>query len=305
MPLCLGGEHVHVELQDNGEKPNGTAMRPLDIVLVFRLATCMRIIVSGLALGLLCTLAPPLRADTNDLAKASWPVGEKITYKLYWGFIPVGTAIVWTEWTELNSRRLLAIRLRTTSNKVIEKIYPVNDTIESLVDPDTFLPVQFTKNMSEGSSRHHEITTFDRTNLVAHWESMITHTTKVFRIEADTHDIPSLMYHLRNRTFTPGQREHFKVMADEKIYDLWVNVQKQETIDLPNHDDVRCLKIEPEAAFNGLFVRKGRMWVWISADPRCVAARIEASIPVANVHALLLTVEGPGNDRWVSSPKAR
>ena len=87
-------------------------------------------------------------------------------------------------------------------------------------------------------------------------------------------------------------------MADEKIYDLWVNVQKREKVELPAYGPVDCLKLEPEAAFNGLFVRKGRMWVWISADPRCVATRIEASIPVANVHAVLQSVTGPGKDRW-------
>lgn len=265
----------------------------------------MRYFMSCLALSFLYATAGLSRADTNMFAGCAWPVGEKITYKLYWGIVPVGTALAWTEWADVGERRLLAIRFRTFSNKVIEKIYPVNDTIESLVDPETFLPVQFTKNTSEGSRRNHEITRFDRTNLVAHWESMITGTTRVFRIEADTRDIPSFMYYMRRHKFEVGQRDHFRVMADEKIYDLWVNVIKPDALDLPNYDDVACIKIEPEAAFNGLFVRKGRMWAWISTDPRCVAARVEASIPVANVHAVLQSIEGPGEDFWVRSRKTR
>lgn len=249
-------------------------------------------------MGLL--LAPTISPCALPLAPPSWPVGERITYKLYWGLIPVGSARIWTEWAEQDGNRLLAIRIRTLSNRVIEKIYPVDDTIESLIDPGTFLPVRFTKNTSEGTRRHHEVTTFDRTNRVARWESLITHTQKLFAIQADTRDIPSLMYYLRSHAFTEEQREHFQVMADEKIYDLWVNVQKRETVSLPSYGDVDCLKMEPEAAFNGLFVRKGRIWVWVSTDPRCLAARIEASIPVANVRAVLQSVEGPGNDRWVN-----
>lgn len=262
----------------------------------------MRALLSRLALVFLFIMTARGEPDTNCLQGFSWPVGEKLTYQLNWGFIPVGTAVVWTEWTQAeNGRRLLAIRMRTTSNKVIEKIYPVDDTIESLVDPGPFLPVQFSKNMSEGTHRYHEVTVFDRTNLVANWESKLTGKKRVFKIEPDTRDIPTFMYAMRGQSFKPGRREHFKVMADEKIYDLWLNIKKKDTVDLDNYDDVACVMMEPEAAFNGLFVRKGKIWAWISTDRRCLAARIEASIPVANVHALLLKVEGPGSDFWVKT----
>jgi hypothetical protein len=260
----------------------------------------MRSMVSVLILVFGLAMAASGSTDTNCLSGFSWPVGEKVTYRLYWGLIPVGIAVSWTEWVEVEGRRLIAIRLRTTSNKVVEKIYPVDATIESLVDPQSFLPVKFTKNMSEGTHRYHEITVFDHTNRVARWESKITGKTRTFAIEADTHDIPSFMYSMRCRKFEPGKREHFKVMADEKIYDLWLNIQKRETLNLPEYENVACLKLEPEAAFNGLFVRKGRMWAWISDDPRCLAAKMEVNIPVANIRGVLIQVEGPGNDFWVT-----
>lgn len=257
---------------------------------------------AALALSaLLPLMAARAGNSTNCLPGYNWPVGEKITYQLYWGIIPVGTATAWTEWAELDGRRLLAIRLRTISNKIVETLYPVNDTIESLVDPATFLPVRFTKDMNEGSHRYHEITVFDHSNRVARWESKTRRVKREFAIDPDTRDIPSMMYSMRNRTFEPGKRDHFRVMADEKIYDVWLNIEKRQRLDLLNHEGVACVKIEPEAAFNGLFVRKGRMWVWVSEDPRCLAARIEASIPVCNVHAILSKVEGPGDDDWVSS----
>lgn len=238
--------------------------------------------------------------DTNYLAGFNWPIGEKITYRIYWGVIPVGTAISWTEWAEYEGRKLLAIRMRTISNKVVEKLYPVDDTIESLIDPETFLPVQFTKDMSEGSHKYKETTVFDRTNKVARWESKLTGKKKEYPIESETRDIPSLMYYLRTKTFIAGQKEHYRVQADEKVYDLWLNVLKKEKVDTPEYDGVASIKIEPEAAFNGLFVRKGKLWVWMSDDKRGLATKIEASIPVANVRAVVVKVEGPGNDFWVA-----
>jgi hypothetical protein len=251
--------------------------------------------------SLLGAWTTPGETNTHYLTGFNWPIGEKITYRLYWGVIPVGTAISWTEWTEIEGRKLLAIKMRTLSNKVVEKLYPVDDTIESLIDPETFLPVQFSKNMSEGKHKYHEVTIFDRTNKVARWESKLSGKKKEYPIEPETRDIPSLMYYLRTRKFTSGKREHFRVQADEKVYDLWLNIQKKEKVDTPYYGDVPCIKIEPEAAFNGLFVRKGKMWVWLSDDSRGLATKIEASIPVANVRSVVIKVEGPGDDVWVKT----
>lgn len=256
-------------------------------------------------------LAGAVFATTNSfealsqyLGEHKWPVGEKLTYRLYWGYIPVGTAVIATEWTDHADRKLLAIRMRTESNKVIEKVYPVRDTIESLVDPGTFLPVQFTKNLSEGTHRRYETTIFDRTNRVANWTARLSGRTKTFPIPPDIRDIPTLMYALRSHKFATGSRETFKVMADEKVYDVGVSVRKREKLDLPQHENVRCILLEPDAAFEGIFVRHGKIWIWISDDERCLAAKIEASIPVANVRAVLWSVEGPGNDRWIKKTEA-
>ncbi len=241
-------------------------------------------------------------ADTNltYLPGAHWPVGERLIYRIYWGVIPVGLAVAATDWIEEDGRRLLRIKFRTKSNRVLQTVYPVDDSIESVIDPATFLPVRFEKNLSEGSHRYHEVTTFDRTNNVAHWESKLSGRTKTFPIRPDTRDIPSFMYYMRSHTFQPGTREHYEVMADEKTYDLWVNVKKWEQTSLPIYGDVSCFEAEPEAAFNGLFVRdKGAMWVWATRDERCLAARVVVQIPVATARIILEEVQGPGDDAWI------
>lgn len=245
-------------------------------------------------------------ARTNTLAAAPaflpgarWPVGERLVYRVYWGIIPVGLAVASTEWLEEDGRRLVRIRFQSRTNKVLQKLYPVDDIIESVVDPTTFLPVRFEKNLSEGSHRYHERTIFDRTNNIARWQSLRSGRTRTFPIRPDTRDIPSFMYYMRSHTFAPGTREHYTVMADEKTYDLWINVGKHEALDLPVYGDVDCLKTEPEAAFDGIAVRKGRIWMWISRDTRCIATRIVLSVPVATAKVILHEVQGPGDDAWI------
>lgn len=249
--------------------------------------------------------APPAGPSVTNMPALWFPVGEELIYRIYWGPVPVGTTRVTTEWVEEEGRRLVAIRYRTRSNKVIEKIYPVDDFIESLVDPAKFLPVRFTKKLSEGRYHVEEVTTFDHARLTAHWISKLKNKAKDFAIEADTRDIVSLMYYLRSAPFVPGENRHIRVMADEKIYDLWVKVGKVEGVNLPAYGKVDSFYIEPKAAFQGLFLRQGKAWLWVSTDERRLCTKMVGSARVASIRVVLCEVRGPGTDFWVRRREAR
>ncbi len=228
-----------------------------------------------------------------------FPVGETIRYRIHWGFIPVGTSEATTQWVEHEGRTLLAIRFRTWNHPVIATFYPVDDFLESLIDPETFLPVQFTKHLQEGSYHCHEVTTFDREEGMARWVSKLSGEERTYEIEPDTRDLISFMYNMRRKRLEPGTKKDFQVMADEKIYDLHVRAADIEKIKLPHYGKVRSLRIEPQAAFEGLFVRKGKMTLWVSRDERRLLTKVSAKIPVASIHLKLESVRGPGDDRWI------
>ena len=59
------------------------------------------------------------------------------------------------------------------------------------------------------------------------------------------------------------------------------------------------MKVVPTAAFDGLFVRKGKMEFWVSNDERRVCTKMVADTPFANVKLYLAKVEGPGEDDWI------
>lgn len=233
-----------------------------------------------------------------------FPVGEELVYNAYWGVIPVGQTRITTKWVEQDGRTLLLIRYRTKSNRVIATLYPVDDIIETLIEPTKFLPMRFEKNLKEGRSRHHEITTFDHATLKGQWRSVLKGKTKEFDIEPDTRDLVSFMYYMRSQTFRDNEQSHYRVMADEKIYDLYLQAKGVESVKLDGYGRVPSLRLEPQAQFQGLFVRKGKMTVWVSRDPRMLCTQVKAVVPVANVRILLVDVNGPGDDQWTKrSPK--
>jgi len=240
--------------------------------------------------------AGPARPEKPDL----WfPVGEKLFYKINWGVLLVGNAVVWTEWIRENDRDLIAIRLTIRTTAVMDVIYPVNDFVESIVVPETFLPLRFMRNASEGRYRLHEVTEFNHAKRTATWKHLLKDKTEDFKIEADTRDILSFMFYARSKKFEPGTNYLYQVMADENIYDLDVQTLKMERFFLSNYGWVRSLKLEPVSKFNGLFVRTGRAFMWVSDDSRRLCTKATVAVPVARVKAYLKRVEGPGADFWV------
>lgn len=235
-----------------------------------------------------------------------FPIGEELTYSIKWNGVPVAWTRVTTQMETLENREVLVIRLRTQTYAFFNKVYRVDDLHETLIDPETFLPIQYTKNVKEGRYRCHEVTTFNHETLKASYEHMLNGKKKVYDIEPDTRDLISFMYFLRSKTMGENETAEFRVMADEKIYDLILHSSEIEKISLDNYKKkVRCLELRPDAKFEGLFVRKGKADLWISRDPRRLLTYTKVKVPFGKARIKLESVRGPGDDFWITKNKKK
>lgn len=229
-----------------------------------------------------------------------FPVGEQIEYDISWGAFTVGEATATAAWTNSDGRRLLVLTVKAESNGIVEKLYPVKEYLQTILDPVTFLPLSFEKRSREGRRRYDEVTTFDHERLEGHWKSLTKDKEKFFPIKPDTRDLMGLMYWIRKEPIRPGETRDYEVMTDEKLYGLIVEAYKTEKVELKRYGKVKCIKMEPKGSFDGMFVRKGRMWLWLSDDERYTICRATASVPVASIKVMLKRVRGPGDDFWVA-----
>lgn len=246
----------------------------------------------------------PAPAAPQEAPKLWFQVGEELVYGVYWGVVNVGHSHATTTWEEWEGRRVLAIRFRTRSTPFLDRIYKVDDLVETLVDPVTFLPIQYTLNLREGRHRKHEVTRFDFEKQEATWENLLKDRRKTFPLGPDTRDIISFMYYMRSQELPRGERLNYRVMADDKVYDLFVNVGRSDRMEFERYGKVRSTRLDPEAAFEGIFVRKGKLTMWVSEDPRRLLTRMMATTPFANIRVNLEEVRGPGEDFWVQGRKA-
>ena len=193
-------------------------------------------------------------------------VGERLSFHGRWFGIPVGTG--WIEVKELTSvagRPAYHIEAQGHSNALLSTFYPIHDVIHSYLDAATFQPLRFEKYQREGHYRAEEIVTFDYARGVGTYRSLLNHSVKEIPISSDTHDIISAFYWLRMQPGDPQQSLHLNIYSDEKVYQTELKPLRVVGLEILRKT-FRCLVVEPVAAFRGIFVRRGRMWVYVSAD---------------------------------------
>ena len=225
-----------------------------------------------------------------------FPVGERLSYRLYWGMIRVGTAELTTEWIAFDGGRRLAICARARTTPFMSKIYAVDDWIETIVEPESFLPIRYEQRLNEGRHRRHDLFIFDHPGRKAHWRSMLKQESHVVDIGADTRDVLSLVYYMRSQPFAIGDERRFHVVVDDKLYDLTVAGRKTETLTGLDGADVQCLRVEPQAKFGEIFVRKGRLNLWFTDDRSRVCLLMTGKMPIASVKAVLVDISGPDDE---------
>lgn len=246
--------------------------------------------------------AEPVRPPYPDV-ELPFPVGEKLTYSIFWGWIGVGEAVATTEWVWMEGRWQLRIQTRTTSNKVLSALYPVDDLVETLMDPVTLRPLVFHMNLNQGDRHRHETTVFDWENMEAHFvrkRKDREDELKSYEIRPDTRDIISFMYFMRKTPFEENSTYEFEVMSDEKLYDLTVNTKETEKVHLDRYGKVQSLRMDPKAEFQGMVIKRGSMRLWVASEGRQVLTKIFIDTPFANVRLLLKSAEGPGAEDWLT-----
>lgn len=224
-----------------------------------------------------------------------FPVGETVDYQLSWGILPVGQSRLTSAWVRENGKTLLALRFTARNNKFIATLYPVNDFIECIVDPATFLPLRLTKRTREGFVVCDDELVFDRERLMARWTDRIGGKTVEYPIEKETRDVASLTYLLRSRRFEPGDRLDVKIAADDKIQEFQIDAVKVEPIDLGRMGRVSSILLKVSGARSGFFVRKIPGNTWVERDGNRLVTQLYVKVPIGQIRARLAQVDQPAH----------
>jgi hypothetical protein len=237
--------------------------------------------------------------EPNNLpeVKAPWMKGEKLTFSLGWGFITAGSATLEVKPIADGKTEFLTF---ATGNKTINRIYPVNDTVYTRVRNKGLMTEVFRKRLHEGTFHNTSVIRFDRKGEKA-WLSDTVFTdmkTRKTKRSADTavaiqgmeHSIMSAFYYVRTMPLTVGDTSRFSAVSGKKRYELKVLVHGKEKVESVL-GKVQCIKVEPVLDGDGIFVSKGRIFIWLTDDDRRIPVLMECEIALGSIKAKLLEVK--------------
>ena len=247
--------------------------------------------------------------DTSELAVEAYPQhvaykaalteGEHLTYDIKWAGIPSGRAELSVKWVEKvgpEEADCFHVTCATRSNSFSSFFYPVRDDVVSLIDAGGFFSRQFDMDKNEGRYHANENVRFDyargRAEYVKYSKGQYgtREQTAAVKLWDKVQDPLSCLYYLRNLDLRVGEDVAMTVNTAKRNWLLTVGVLRREKLVVGQFGELDTIKIQPEVSFPGIFVRKGKMTIWIEEKTR-VPVRMDVDVPIGSITVVLAEAE--------------
>lgn len=249
---------------------------------------------AGLAALLLVMTAAPAAAQNPP---TPFGPGETLTYDVTWTVFRAGVVTTNLHTIQEKDHEAYEITATALSEGFVNVLFAVNNVFRAVSDPETLCSQGITKKVSEGRRQKDTHITFDYTRKLALLDERDLTQPKAppkhqeFEIPPCTEDIVTAFYYLRRQRMEIGHNIELPVNDGSKTQQVVVDVQAREKVQTPM-GTFDAIRVEPKV-FNGLLKHKGRMFIWLSAEPRQLPLRIKAEITVGSITGTLRSVTYP------------
>ena len=240
-------------------------------------------------------LIPPAAfSQTGEDHPYPYQFGEKLMFNVKYFNVTAGKASLHVVGiTRLGPYKTIRIQSRTKTVNVFNKIYSVNDLIETFLHPTRLEPYLYRVKLREGNYKRDKTITFDHKDDTAIYLKNVEHPV-IVDVPNQVQDPLSALYYLRTKPLSVGKSVFMKVFDDKKLYDMEVQVLKKETIKT-FFGNVETLMVKPMLQSEGIFKRTGDIYVWLSNDHRRIPLKMKSDIKIGSINADISKIEGvPG-----------
>ena len=228
---------------------------------------------------------------------APWMKGERLEYELRWGFVTAGYASLEVKPRKDGKTEFLTF---ATANKTINKFYPVNDTVYTLVRNKGLMTDVFSKSLHEGKFHNKSLIRFDRDGKKAVLSDSVFKdpVKRTVKRSADTsvtidgmeHSIMSAFYLVRSLPLKVGETSRFSAVSGKKRYELKVIVHGRESIET-DLGTFNTIKVEPVLDGDGIFNSSGRIFIWLTDDEKRIPVLMQCEIKLGSIKAKITKIQ--------------
>ena len=208
-------------------------------------------------------------------APAATVRSELMQYDITWVGVSVGTMAVRSEARDDGSEFR---SIRVWNRPWIAMVYPVDNTIECLIEPTPDGPRHtITKKMGEKNFTQNDTLVFWPETGKAVWSNAVSNTVVSFEVPADARDFVSFFFDLRDAAGTGPLRPagDYRLVMDAGVHELEIRVGAPRRIRTPL-GRMDAIPVEAVSKSPLLFTRNKPRAVWVAAHrPIVIFADVE------------------------------
>ena len=218
--------------------------------------------------------------------------GERLEYKLSWGIIPVGIAVMEVIPSNPSSSAHWQIRFSVKTNSFADKFYKVRTSVTSWVDSNFTYSIKYQKSQHEGKTKKQISVEYDyRNEKVLYIEN--NQPPRELSLKEKVYDPLAIAFAFRCFPVEVGKTKILPTCDGKKFLDVRVKVGKEELVKVPFGSFLGNDVTPDMKDISGVFKKspKGILRVWYSSDNRKIPLKISSKVVVGSFTAKLVKAE--------------
>lgn len=243
-----------------------------------------------LLLVLTLTGAAPVRASAAT--NLPFRVGEKLTYLIYWGPFVAGKAtleVAGIDAVASNECYHLVVRVNTTG--FADMLFHVENRIESWLDVDELCTRRYRQDRTEGRHHRFDDSFYDYASKQILMTNLVNGKHASYPLDAPAQDLISCLYYVRTTPLQLDVAEKFPIVLGKNHYDVTIKPDERKSLSFRPTGTIQALRLEPTPTISVVSANKGRMWFWVSDDPRKLLLLITSEMKIGSARFVLSQIE--------------
>jgi hypothetical protein len=253
-----------------------------------RVATTLCFLILGLMFVAPVYGAEERATTASHLHVRAFMPGETLTYEVSWSkIVTAGTAVLEVKEERLpNGRKAFRFIASSRSVGVVDKVYPVNDRVQSLFDPLIMQSLSFSLSESHGKRKRQRTLTFDHAGRTV-VSTVNNDPPLTLAIPDRVQDALSSLFYLRTmEDFTIGKPHVIEVHDSGKNWSVEVLTLGREKVKTPA-GEFKTIKVKTFPRYEGVFMNKGEIFIWLTDDSRKIPVLMKSTISIGSIVSTL------------------
>jgi len=224
--------------------------------------------------------------------------GETLAYDVSWsGMFSAGTVTMTVETEKLSGgREVLRFVVQGRTHGLMDKVFPVNDAVQSLFDPLLMQSRSYSLKESYGKKKRLRATEFDHATRTAVCR-LNEDPPETLAIPDPVQDGLSLLYFLRTKEdLATGRNMDIDVVDSGKNWTIEVSVLAREKVTTAA-GEFDTIKIRTHPTGTGASEKKREAFLWLTDDSRKIPVLMKSTLKVGSF-VLELVAMRPGTHKF-------